>query len=249
MPTLMPVVWQVDLHRTLDGGWCLLALTPAQRTALTQQPSIVWVAAQLATWSEAAGIPTQVVGFRPETWPMLAAAAGSLQWPAVPQRACPELRAILEAKQPDLITITENPPQPCPYTAERWQFGRLAAADLLDVAERPIPFRSHHLPRLTGVLPGLIFTAGRQARYLAQWLDTQIPAYCEAVSGDPDGVILHADLADRWVLATYTDPEVIAAAARFQSLKQAAQGWHFLLVQPDQSGLTFTGLWLLQAPL
>ncbi len=206
-----PTSWQVDLHRTTDAGsaWRLLALTPARYRATTAQPSIVWVAAQLATWSEVAGTPSQMIGFRPETWPMLAAAAGSLQWQARPQRTCVELRAVLKAEQPELAKITENPPQACPYTAERWQFGRLAAADLLDLAARPIPFTSQALPRLTGIIPGLIFTAGRQARYLAQWLDQHIPAYCEAVSGDPDGVILHADLADRWVLATYTDPEVI----------------------------------------
>lgn len=245
----MNTAWQVDLHRLAPNQWRLLALTPQQHVALTAQPSVVWVAAQLATWSEAVGTPSQILGFRPETWPMLAAAAGSLQWPAVPQRLCHELQAILKTEQPELVTLSENPPNPCPYTAERWQFGRLAARDLLDLAARPIPFGLRNLQRaahLQGVIPGVIFTAGRQARYIAQWLDSQIPAYCEAITGDPDGVVIHTGLADRWVLATYTDAEVVAAAARFQSLKQAAQGWHFVVVQPDQSGLTFTGLWLLR---
>ncbi len=47
-------------------------------------------------------------------------------------------------------------------------------------------------------------------------------------------LILEASLADRWILATFADEKVSAA------------GLYFLLVQPDDSGMTYTGLWLLQ---
>ncbi|HEY9750428.1 MAG TPA: Tab2 family RNA-binding protein, partial [Allocoleopsis sp.] len=51
---------------------------------------------------------------------------------------------------------------------------------------------------------------------------------------------------DRWVLATFEDAEVRAAAQAYEQRKQAAQGLHFLLVQPDDSGMTYSGFWLLQ---
>jgi hypothetical protein len=66
------------------------------------------------------------------------------------------------------------------------------------------------------------------------------------IPGDPDGLILEAGLADRWVVATFSDPEVAAAAQAFRSRQQANRGLHFLLVQPDDSGMTYSGFWLLR---
>jgi hypothetical protein len=57
---------------------------------------------------------------------------------------------------------------------------------------------------------------------------------------------LEADLCDRWILATFQDPEVAQAAQTFQERKQLNKGLHFLLVQPDDSGVTDSGFWLLQ---
>ncbi|MEN8447216.1 MAG: Tab2 family RNA-binding protein, partial [Cyanobacteria bacterium J06555_13] len=51
---------------------------------------------------------------------------------------------------------------------------------------------------------------------------------------------------DRWILTTFEDDDVAAAARTFTERKIAAKGLHFLLVRPDDSGMTYTGLWLLQ---
>jgi hypothetical protein len=59
--------------------------------------------------------------------------------------------------------------------------------------------------------------------------------------------MLEAGLVDRWVLTTFSDPEVNTAAQSFQQRQQAALGLHFLLVQPDDSGMTYSGFWLLRA--
>jgi len=67
-----------------------------------------------------------------------------------------------------------------------------------------------------------------------------------AMGGDPGALILEAGLIERWVLFTYDDSEMSRAAQLFEKRKQDCQGLHFLLVQPDNSGITFTGLWLLQ---
>jgi hypothetical protein len=51
---------------------------------------------------------------------------------------------------------------------------------------------------------------------------------------------------DRWILVTFEDAEVAQAAQVYEQRKQQSQGLHFLLVQPDDSGITYTGFWLLQ---
>jgi hypothetical protein len=57
--------------------------------------------------------------------------------------------------------------------------------------------------------------------------------------------VLEVGLCDRTILFTYDDPEMAAAAQRFTQRQQESQGIHFLLVQPDDTGVTYTGLWLL----
>jgi hypothetical protein len=81
---------------------------------------------------------------------------------------------------------------------------------------------------------------------LAQWLHQVHPAWLKYIPGEPDGLILEAGLVDRWILATFQDAEVAQAARTFEARKQASQGLHFMLVRPDDSGMTSTGLWLLQ---
>ncbi|MEO0397677.1 MAG: Tab2 family RNA-binding protein, partial [Cyanobacteria bacterium P01_A01_bin.137] len=81
---------------------------------------------------------------------------------------------------------------------------------------------------------------------LAQWLDSVRPVFAQSLPGSPDGLILEAGLADRWVLATFDDADVRGAAQAFEQRKQVAKGLHFLLIRPDDSGMTYTGLWLLQ---
>ena len=50
----------------------------------------------------------------------------------------------------------------------------------------------------------------------------------------------------RWVLTTFDDSDVSGAAKAFEQRKVAAKGLHFLLIRPDDSGMTYSGLWLLQ---
>jgi hypothetical protein len=81
---------------------------------------------------------------------------------------------------------------------------------------------------------------------LARWLQRSNPVSLNYIPGEPDGLILEAGLVERWVLTTFEDQEVITAARAFRERQQVAQGLHFILVQPDDSGMTHTGVWLLQ---
>ncbi|MFZ9736973.1 MAG: Tab2 family RNA-binding protein [Prochlorotrichaceae cyanobacterium] len=151
------------------------------------------------------------------------------------------------------------PPQPVPEALrpDRWQFAALPAGELWDFAtSRPIPIQSLSPERSplalglasTVLIPGVILEGGRQSRWLAQWIQEQHPLWLEYVPGELQGLILHSHLNQehhRWVMATFQDPEVGQAGATYQERLSLSQGLHFLLVQPDNSGQTYTGIWLL----
>jgi RNA-binding protein Tab2/Atab2 len=150
------------------------------------------------------------------------------------------------------------PPVPLPdhLQGDRWQFAALPAGDLVDAfAGRMIPvlvMPEPLLPLNLGLasslpIPGVIISAGRQALRLAQWLEEADPKTVNYIAGAPDGLILEAGNRDRWILATFDDPEVKTAARLFAERKQNSQGLHFLLIQPDDSGMTYSGVWLLNA--
>jgi hypothetical protein len=46
---------------------------------------------------------------------------------------------------------------------------------------------------------------------------------------------------------TFHDQAIATAGQRYYQRQQEAKGLHFLLVQPDDSDVTFSGLWILQA--
>ncbi|MEM1367557.1 MAG: Tab2 family RNA-binding protein, partial [Cyanobacteria bacterium P01_H01_bin.15] len=139
-----------------------------------------------------------------------------------------------------------------------WQFGALPAGDLFPAFdERPIPYKT--LPTSleplslglasSTLIPGVIIDGGRNAIRLAHWLAEVDPVSFSAIMSDPSkagGLVLEAGLVDRWILVTFEDPDVAIAAARFSERQMKALGLHFLLVRPDDSGMTESGLWLLQ---
>jgi hypothetical protein len=81
---------------------------------------------------------------------------------------------------------------------------------------------------------------------LARWLQDVQPVALNYIAGAPDGLILEAGLVERWVVATFEDKEVATAAQMYEQRKQLSRGLHFLLVQPDDSGMTYSGFWLLR---
>lgn len=95
-------------------------------------------------------------------------------------------------------------------------------------------------------IPGVIIDGGRRSLALAFWLRDTQPIALKFIPGPINGLILEAGETDRWVLATFTDAEVTQSAQLFVERKYRSQGLHFLLVQPDNTGVTYSGFWLLQ---
>jgi hypothetical protein len=151
----------------------------------------------------------------------------------------------------DPLAIERPPPQPLPdhLLGHQWRFVALSAAHLEEgLLSRPIPIQAIAEPFRPGqfdpatLIPGLVIDGGRRSMQLARWLQEQQPVFLKAQA---TGVVLEVGLCDRTILFTYDDPEMAAAAQRFTQRQQESQGIHFLLVQPDDTGVTYTGLWLL----
>jgi hypothetical protein len=230
-----------------------------------------WLLSELTTALDKSGQrPTTLQAFRPQSFSLLVTAAKALQLPVEPNRHTLTLKQWLVQRsrwyptQPgftgeayDPLALPHPAPVPIPESlwGEQWRFASLSAADLQEsLIYEPIPLRSvpeEWLPLQIGLasavpIPGIIIDGGKRAMPLCQWLWEQSPVALTYLPGAPDGVLLETGLVDRWVLTTFEDPQVRQAGEMFRDRQQQARGLHFLLVRPDDSGMTFTGLWLLR---
>jgi len=256
-------LWELLLCDT--QGWRYQALCP-QSLANSS-----WLATQMRAAAEI--LPQKLEVFRPQSLSLLTAAGQVLGLEVVPTRRTPQLKQWLqelaitypllpnytgEPYQP--VTVEQLPPLPMPENlwGEQWRFASLSAGDLVrEFGDRPLRIRSlppELLPLNLGLastvaIPGIIIDGGKKSLQLARWLETTQPVSLAYIPGQPDGLILQAGLSDRWVIVTFDDPEVSQAAQTFAIRQQLAKGLHFVLVQPDNSGMTYTGFWLLQKEL
>ncbi len=215
--------------------------------------------------------PDLIQVFRPQSLSLITTAAKQLGIVVEPTRNTSALKQWLQEKSrlyPSLDNYTGElynptdldrpPPTPLPEKlwGEQWRFATLKAKELEEAfSDRPIPIMKlpeFLLPINLGLastlpVPGVVIDGGRQSMRLARWLQDANPAALNYVTGSPGGLVLEAGLVERWIVATFEDEEVTAAALAYEQRKQSSQGLHFLLVQPDDSGMTYTGFWLLQA--
>ncbi|OLP20195.1 hypothetical protein BST81_01825 [Leptolyngbya sp. 'hensonii'] len=218
----------------------------------------------------AASLPERIQVFRPQTLNLLETACQSLGIVVEATRHTPALHQWLERRSQDYPSLPEYngqpyqplnldrpPPLPLPENlwGDRWRFATLAASGIAEVfKERPIPILdlpAEFLPLNLGLasdlaVPGIVIDGGRQSMRLARWLEASHPYSLNFLAGAPDGLVLEAGLVDRWIVATFEDSEVRSVATQYENRKQASRGLHFLLVQPDDSGMTYTGFWLLR---
>ncbi len=272
-PKLM-ITWQVDISsrpqtnqqgETLwelvicaaTGGWYHTAICPQA------QVNSAWIATQIQLFARDS-LPQQIEVFRPSSWGLIQTAGKSLGIEIVATRRTIALKKLLQQQaesytsasyQP--LSIESPPPLPIPdeLIGDKWQFVTLTAKQLVtDFCDRPIPIVSmpdYLLPPHWGLgaavaIPGVIIYGGRQSMRLARWIAETEPVSLNYLGDDPGGLVLDAGLADRWVMLTFNDSEVSQAARLYEARKKLVHGLHFLLVTPDDSGITDSGIWLLQ---
>ena len=262
----MSLIWQADFYRIplqyekKEILWELLICDQTRNfefvaTCPQSQANSQWVAQQL----QLAGgdkLPDIIQVFRPQSLGLITVAANNLGIKVEATRRTLVLKQWLAAKQYP-IDIDKPAPLPLPENlwGEEWAFGTIPSGDIVDeFAERPVPILQ--IPESikpinlglasTVAIPGVIIYGGRKSMVLAQWLQESTPVELNYLAGDPNGLVLESGLVDRWILATFTDAEVTAAGKLYQQRKRLSRGLHFLVVQPDKSGMTYSGFWLLQ---
>lgn len=209
-------------------------------------------------------LPTKIQLFRPEIKGLVAAAASNLNIEVEATRHTPSLKQILSQRHQNNphynpLTLDKIPPQALPEAiwGDEWQIANIAAGQIVDLfRDRPIPILS--LPKTLfpinlGLasdipIPGLVVFGGRQSMQLARWINQNKLAsinYIATEAGKSGGFILETGLVDRWVFNTFESVSAAEIATAYEQKKQASQGLHFLLIQPDQSGMTTTAFWLL----
>ncbi len=207
--------------------------------------------------------PEKIQVFRPQSLNLFTLAGKELGIPIEATRHTLALKKILTQNHPDWqnsLVLEQSPPQPLPENlwGEQWRFATFSAGELVNFFfDRPMPYLNlpeDLWPINLGIashlnIPGVIIYGGKKSRYLAQWLDSINPANLNYIPTDVEqagGLILESGLIDRWVLLTFKDAEMASNAKKFEPQKQESQGLHFLLIQPDDSGMTYTGFWLLK---
>ncbi|WP_202951122.1 Tab2 family RNA-binding protein [Synechococcus sp. PCC 7336] len=255
------VLWLL-LACTSDRALELVAFCPQDRA------NSAWVAQQFEQWFQVHCTPQRIKVFRPKSFSLLSAACQSLNIPIEASRHTPALKHRLQLQDQlypslegytgeayDPLELDPPPPQPLPQDLQgtRWQLASLSRPDLQAFANRSIPIANLKLSlslnrlREDVQIPGAIFYGEKQSLQLARWFDDASPVSLHLIFGNPNGLVLEAGLADRWIVATFDDRTVQNAAVKFEQRKSDSAGLHFLLVLPDESGVTVTGLWLLRA--
>jgi hypothetical protein len=267
-------IWQADFYKHQSKNesgqplWELLICAPTgqiiyQSHCPQSQASVEWLVTQLKPLLKIQ-IPDLIQVFRPQTLNLFSTVAEKLSIKVEATRRTPALKNILKNRFSDFnynpIKLEQLPPQALPENlwGDEWRFAAFPAGEIIEFfQERPLPILempSELFPINLGIaspisIPGIIIYGGRKSRYLARWLESINPGalnYIPTAIELSGGLVLEAGLIDRWILATFEDLEVAKAAQNYQKRKQDSQGLHFLLVQPDDSVMTYTGFWLLK---
>ncbi|PSB07173.1 hypothetical protein C7B62_20745 [Pleurocapsa sp. CCALA 161] len=231
---------------------------------LSQDANADWLEQQILL-AAAGKLPDQIQVFRPQSLSLISVAAEKLDIKVEATRNTQALKRVLTEKYKgqshyNPILPEKPPPQALPENlwGDKWQIANIAAGQIIDLfRDRPIPiinipqeFYPINLNLPSDIfIPGLVVYGGKKSMQLACWIEQQTPAFINYIPteiGKSGGFILETGLVDRWVFNTFESEQAEEIARKYEQNKQASQGLHFLLIQPDDSGMTTTAFWLLK---
>ena len=211
-------------------------------------------------------LPDKIQVFRPQALGLISNAAKQLNIVIEATRNTTVLKNVLTTKYKDRypnydpIKLDKPVPQPLPENlwGDKWQIANIKAGQIVNLfGDRPIPIC--HLPKSLypinlGVasdlfIPGIVVYGGRKSMQIARWIQRENPAFLSYIPteiGKSGGFILETGLVDRWVFNTFESKQAAEIARGYEQKKEAAKGLHFILIQPDDSGMTYTAFWLLR---
>lgn len=267
------IIWQADFYKHSlknEQGqilWELLICHPQngviyEAICPQSQANSDWLIYQLQQATKD-NFPDVIQVFRPQCVNLFTIVGEKLGVKIQATRHTKVLKEVLQKRTmgatEDPVKLEKPPPQALPENlwGDQWRLGTIAAGDIVEIwRDRPIPILEMPdslLPINLGVastisIPGLVIYGGRKSMQLAFWLQETKPVCLNYIPTEVDqsgGLLLESGLVDRWIMATFEDPEIAKSAQIYEQQKIASQGLHFLLVQPDDSGMTYTGFWLL----
>lgn len=267
-------IWQADFYKyslnnlEKTSQWQLLICNAQgeiihEATCQQSEANANWLIVQLKPIINKY-FPDVIQVFRPQCVGLLTVACEALGIQIEPTRRTSQLKEILKQRYNtsnyNSVKLEQFPPQALPENlwGDQWRFASFKAGDIVDYfSDRPIPiidFPDILNPFNLGIassvdIPGVIIYGGKKSIYLARWLAENTPVSLTHIPtqiNQSGGLILESGLIDRWVLLTFDDAEMSQSAQQYESRKQASQGLHFLIVQPDDSGMTYSGVWLLR---
>ncbi|MGF1488386.1 MAG: Tab2/Atab2 family RNA-binding protein [Prochloraceae cyanobacterium] len=268
-------IWQADFYRRPlknpqgENMWELLICDcdgdfVYEVRCLQSEASSDWLVFEMKKAAEG-NLPELIQVFRPQSLNLIAAAGKKLGIAVEATRRTSILKEELQKRARefanyDPIAVEKLPPQGLPENlwGDEWRFGTILAGDIIDFAtDRPIPILDlpgsldpMELGLASSVaIPGVVIYGGRRSMQLARWLAEEKPFFLNYIpteAGKSGGLILETGLSDRWVFATFEDEQFANAAQTYEDRKNNSQGLHFLIVQPDDSEVTHTGMWLLK---
>jgi hypothetical protein len=211
-------------------------------------------------------LPDKIQIFRPQSLGLVTVAAEKLGIQTEATRNTEILKQVLTNRYKQQfpnynpLALDKSPPQALPENiwGEEWQIANIVAGQIVDLfRDRPLPICSlpdQFLPINLGIasdifIPGIVVYGGRKSMQLARWIEQQIPAFINYIPTEVDrsgGFVLETGLVDRWIFNTFESAQITSVAKSYEQKKKAAKGLHFLLIQPDNSGMTYTAFWLLR---
>jgi hypothetical protein len=264
------IIWQADFYKYLQQEnhqstlWQLIICDKQgqiihEATCQQSEATYDWLVSQLKPIVQQYH-PDIIQVFRPQCFGLFSLAGGALEIKIEATRRTPQLKQILIKRNPNTLKLHQDPPQALAEKlwGEKWHFASFKAGEIIDYfSDRPIPimnFPESLNPITLGLssdvnVPGVIIYGGRKSLYLARWLEENKPVflnYIPTTVGESGGLILESGLIDRWILLTFEDSEMAKSAQQYEQQKESSKGLHFLLIQPDDSGMTYTGIWLLK---
>lgn len=214
-------------------------------------------------------LPDKIQVFRPQAFGLIDTAAKQLNITVEATRNTTTLKNILIQKYKDKypnynpVKLDKPVPQALPENlwGDKWQIANIKAGQIVDLfCDRPIPIcqlPEYFYPINLGVasdisVPGIVVYGGKKSMQISQWIQEESPAFINYIPteiGKSGGFILETGLVDRWIFNTFESEQAAEIARNYEQRKQEAKGLHFILIQPDDSGMTSTAFWLLKQDL
>ncbi len=264
------IIWQADFYKHLsqenenNTRWNLIICDQKgviihQASCQQSEANSNWLISQIESLVKK-DCPDIIQVFRPQCLSLFTLVGQTLGINIEATRRTTQLKQIVKEKYPNSVKLEQSPPQALPESlwGDKWRFATFKSGDFFDYfSDRPIPIKD--LPQdlnpiNLGIasdinIAGVVVYGGRKSMYLARWLADNQPFSLNYIPTDINksgGLILESALVDRWVFLTFEDAQMAKSAQQYEQQKEQSQGLHFLLIQPDDSEMTQTGIWLLK---